>query len=190
MNIIEQKKALRKIIKCQVDELTEDYINYSNKKIYEYVISLPEFNEAKTIFAFLGRDIEIDTLPIIEYAVKKGKTVGIPRCVGKRCMDVLKFTSIDDMELSSFGILEPKAAAELIKPEEIDFSLIPCMTVNKNGHRLGYGGGFYDTYLEGNKSFSCLICRSKIMCDVIPLEEHDKTPDVIISEDGIIRLGI
>jgi 5-formyltetrahydrofolate cyclo-ligase len=190
MDIIEQKKALRTKIKQMVEELTKDYIEYSNKKICDAVIALPEFNSAKVIFCFVGRNIEIGTLPIIERALKEGKTVGVPRCVGKRVMDVHEFTSIDDLELSNFGILEPKAEAKIIKPEEIDFSLVPCMTVNESGHRLGYGGGFYDTYLEKSNSFSCLVCRSKIMWPDIPLEVHDKMPDVVVTEDKVIRLGV
>ena len=79
--------------------------------------------------------------------------------------------------------------APLITPEEIELCLVPCMTCNHNGERLGYGGGFYDRFLARTTCPKMMLCREKVMTENIPTEPHDLIMEHVISEAGIFDHG-
>ena len=85
-------------------------------------------------------------------------------------------------------ILEPVDTCEKISPKEIDLALIPCLSCGRDGHRLGYGGGYYDRYLNQVKGTLAVLCRTILMCDEIPTEDHDKNMDFVICEEGILNI--
>lgn len=182
MDINSEKKNLRRqVIKC-TESLTTEYIEQADKKIYEKVINLKEYKEAKTIFSFVGVNREIDTLSIINNALESGKRVGVPRCISKGIMEVYEISRLTSLEEGKYGLLEPKEDCPQIKSEEIDFAIIPCVSCDKEGYRLGYGGGYYDRYLENAAFTTAVICREKILCEHIPHDEHDIKVDMVISE--------
>ena len=102
-------------------------------------------------------------------------------------MEAKKITDRSQLNKGTFGILEPSADAETIPVEEIDFAVVPCVTCNKIGQRLGHGGGFYDRYLEGAEMDCALVCREETMTAAIPTETHDKKFDLIVTERHIFR---
>mgnify|MGYP000441255458 CR=1 FL=1 len=75
-----------------------------------------------------------------------------------------------------------------ISPKEIDLALIPCLSCSRDGRRLGYGGGYYDRYLNQVKGTLAVLCRTVLMCDEIPTENHDKNMDFVICEEGILNI--
>ena len=101
-------------------------------------------------------------------------------------MKVYAITSLDDLEEGAYGIMEPKDYCEEIPPQNIDLAFVPCVTCNKKGDRLGYGGGFYDRYLSRTDVRRVILCREKIMVSEIPVEEHDLRMEVVVSEEGMI----
>ena len=74
--------------------------------------------------------------------------MGVPKCISKGIMEVYKIRSFDDLEPGKYGILEPKEGCEKISPKAIHLALIPCLSCSMKGERLGYGGGYYDRYLQ------------------------------------------
>lgn len=182
LEIREKKKELRKEIKARIKSLTEDYCIKADAIIQEKVINLPEFKDAKTAFCFVGTDGEPDTKPIILKALEEGKRVGVPKCLTDSQMDVYEISSLDDLEEGMYGILEPKEGLPLIKPEEIDFSLIPCVSCDLEGNRLGHGKGYYDRYLTKGSFYTCMVCRGKLLSRDIPMDEFDIKPSKVISD--------
>ncbi|MEW8994152.1 5-formyltetrahydrofolate cyclo-ligase [Clostridium sp.] len=173
MNIKEEKKKLRNEVMKRIAELSKEYTLEADKKIYKKVINLKEYKEANTIFCFVSTEDEINTRNIIESALESGKRVGVPRCIGKGIMEVCEIKGYTSLKDGKYGILEPKEECPLIGSEEIDFAIIPCVSCSEEGYRLGYGGGYYDRYLEHATFTTAVICREKIICDYIPRDEHD-----------------
>ncbi|WP_346900113.1 5-formyltetrahydrofolate cyclo-ligase [Clostridium sp. UBA7503] len=182
MNIKEEKRQLRNKIMKRIAELSKDYTLEADKKIYEKVINLKEYKEAKIIFCFVSTEDEINTRNIIENALESGKRVGVPKCIGKGIMEVHEIKGYKSLKNGKYGILEPKDECPLIMSEEIDFAIIPCVSCNMEGYRLGYGGGFYDRYLEHVTFATAVICREKITCDYIPYDEHDVKIHKVITD--------
>lgn len=114
-------------------------------------------------------------------------------------MDVFEITSLEQLEPGAYGILEPREGCPMVEPGEIDFGVIPCVSCDKAGHRLGHGGGYYDRYLEmaekqvkslGKKCFPrAVICRERLMTAEVPAEATDQKMDFVVNEVEIIGLA-
>jgi len=190
LDISEKKRALREKIMQKVAALSESYTTASDKQICEAVLKTPEYQKAKTVFCYVGRKSEINTRPILEDVLQSGKRLCVPKCVAKGVMEARQITSFDDLVLAKFGLLEPLDDCALVLPSEIDFVVVPCAACNLSGHRLGFGGGFYDRYLKEADFFKCMICRQALICEEIPMEDHDLIPDMLITEERIIDFRI
>ena len=163
MDLEERKKALRQEIKAAAAALDEGYTKEADLEIFSLVAGLPEYEQAGTLFCFVGTSGEIDTAPILEDALRKGKRVGVPKCTARGIMEVREIWSLGDLEAGKYGILEPGANAPVIQPEEINLAIVPCMSCSHDGRRLGYGGGYYDRYLVRTRAVKAVICRERIM---------------------------
>ena len=182
----EEKKRLRWLLLEQIRALPPAYCRRADEAIYRHVVSLPAYQTARTICAYVGMDCEINTKPLIERMLADGKRVGVPLCVGKGVMEMREIGGLDELQAGTWGILEPAPEAPLLRPEEIDLGLIPCVSGNEAGQRLGYGGGFYDAYLAKAPFLRVLLCRKAMMTAPIPMEPHDAAMDVVVSEDGAV----
>ena len=163
--IKEQKKELRTKVKKKISKLSRRETEESDKKILHQIKSLAEYKNADTIFCYVSTEKEINTIPLLQEILDSGKRLGVPKCTGKEC-DII------------------------LDPTEIQFAIIPCISCNRKGERLGHGGGYYDRYLEKmpEDCEKAILCRESLMCDEIPTEEHDERMDLVISENGIIRI--
>lgn len=189
MDIKEEKKELRKIIKQKVKELLEDYCKQADAQIRERVIELPEYIDAKTIFCYVGTDQEINTFPLLQMVLESGKTLVVPKCITRGIMKAYQIKTLEELELGAYGIMEPKEECVCVEPERIDLVIVPCLSCTKDGKRLGFGGGFYDRYLERVQAPKVLLCREQVMEKEIPIERHDLMMDILISEKETKRIG-
>lgn len=184
------KKDLRKKTTALVRTLEKEYCTGADLSIRNYISNSAEYKKANTIFCYVGTEREINTLPLILQAISEGKRVGVPLCKKMGVMEVREIFSQKDLIPGAYDILAPREDAPLIRPEEIDLCLVPCMTCNHKGERLGYGGGFYDRFLSQTTCPKMMLCRERIMSDFIPTEPHDLVMDSVITEKGIFDHGI
>jgi len=184
-----EKKRIRAEVKETVKQLDQSYCEAADEKIREEILSLPEYQKADTVFCFVSMDTEVDTHRLIQQMLKDGKRVGVPRCHGLGKMDAYEIKNLEkDLEPGTWGILEPKENCALVSPEEFQLAIVPCCSCSHEGKRLGYGGGFYDRYLNKTEAVRAIVCREKIMREDIPMEEHDLLMDLVISEEGVRNL--
>lgn len=180
------KKSFRKVILTEAFSLPESYIKSSDNGIYENFIQLPEFSVANTIFAYLSEKHEPDTINIINKAIEKGKTVALPVCYNEGRMEARIIQSLLDLIPGKFGIPVPEESAPLLRPEDIDIIIVPAITFNRQGYRLGRGGGYYDRFLGKSPAFSIGLGRERLLRD-IPLQPHDLPVSCLITEAGIYK---
>lgn len=184
----EIKKQLRQEMLELRAGLDKDYVLASDASIAENVINSEWFKAAKVIFCFVSMEGEVNTAPILEAAMAEGKIVCVPKVISKGKMEAFVIESLDDFELSSFGIKEPKEGSRLVDPQEIDLGIIPNIVVSSDGYRLGYGGGFYDRYLLRTDMKRLAVCRQLLIQESLPVEPHDIKMDAIVSENGLVHL--
>jgi 5-formyltetrahydrofolate cyclo-ligase len=181
-SIISAKSSLRKLIAEKRKNLSGDAIEISDRKIFQNLLAIPEYKKAETIFCFVSTPDEIDTKGIITNALSNNKRVCVPKCEKFGVMHACEIKSLNDLQPGKYGISEPKENCPYIAPQEIDFAIIPCVTCDKQGHRLGYGGGFYDRYIQNQTFTKAALCRKALLSNDIPLEPHDMAVDIVVTD--------
>ena len=190
-----RKKELRKRFRTIRKELGEERRSELDARIEENLASLPEFAEMDVLLAYLDFGPEVRTRGIIQRAWEAGKTVALPWCVpGTYEMRWFKITSFDDLVRSPLGVEEPQLLDEneqLLGTEERCMALVPGLTFDAAGYRLGYGGGFYDTFLAKFSGVSVGLCREvQLSQDLIAegiIDVHDLPAQLVVTEKRIIR---
>ncbi len=187
MSVIEEKKALRTYIRQTERTLDPAYKAESSEAICRCVLALEEYRAAGTVFAFAGTVHEIDTALLLKETLAAGKTLVLPRCAEGHALDLCVVTSMDELVPGMYGILEPKADCALVTPADIDFAVVPCLSFDRRGRRLGQGGGYYDRLLPQLSCLTCLICRERLMSEAVPTEEHDRRCTLYVTERGVME---
>ena len=127
------------------------------------------------------------TALLLKETLAAGKTLVLPRCAEGHALDLCVVTSMDELVPGMYGILEPKADCALVTPADIDFAVVPCLSFDRRGRRLGQGGGYYDRLLPQLACPTCLICRERLMSEAVPTEEHDRRCTLYVTERGVME---
>lgn len=183
------KQELRAQIAQEVKALSSEYCERADSAICSAVRETELYQNARTLFCYIGTDREIDTKALLSAALMDGKRLALPLCVGKGIMEAREIHSLDDLVSGKFGIPAPHADCVEIAPEAFDLVIVPCSTGNARGQRLGYGGGFYDRYLAKTNCPRMLLCREQLVKAEIPVEEHDLIMDYLATENGVVKCG-
>lgn len=177
------KKEARQQVKEWMKKLDKNYIEKADQSIFKQIKELKEFREAKTIFCYASMKNEVDTWQLITLALKQGKNVGVPLCIGKGIMEVRQIHALEDFEEGAYGIMEPSRNCPVLSKEKIDMAVIPCVSADREGRRLGHGAGFYDRFLDGVTFPKILVCYKELMMDQVPTEEHDILMDQVVCDE-------
>ena len=173
MNKQTEKQQLRKTMRALEARLSERYLEQSDRRIAAQLLAMPEYQAAETVFCFVSVGREINTRPVLNAALESGKTLCVPRCLGSGIMELRAIQSLDDLAPGAYGIPEPTEDAPLISVDRVDFAVLPCLTCNHLGQRLGRGGGYYDRFLASYRGGTVLLCREKLIREEIPVTPLD-----------------
>lgn len=173
------KKELRRAIRERKRAMTEEEIVSRSAKLGVLFTQSDAYKNAKTIYGYLPYNQEVRTVPMLEQALKDGKRVAVPKVYG----DEMKFLYLDDLTKVSkgyAGIPEP-IADEPVADDETALVLMPGLAFDPAGHRIGYGGGFYDKFLAAEPNHPTLaLCYEFQMLPVLDTEEHDIPVDTVL----------
>lgn len=146
-----EKKKIREEILKGLHNISKDEKERKVKALKEKLFSLKEFKKAKCVMFYVSKHYEVDTHEMIDESIVMGKKVVVPITLKEEKM--LKPSELKDREKelikSHYGIHQP--GEEHIRPvllEEVNLMVVPGLAFDKNGHRLGHGGGYYDRFLE------------------------------------------
>lgn len=185
----EEKQQLRRTVRRLEADLSERYRQTSDLAITTHLLAMPEYQSAGTVFCFIGTPHEIDTRPILQDALDTGKRLCVPLCTGPGVMELHQITTFSSLSPNPCGILEPLPDSPLISIDDVDLTILPCLTCNRQGHRLGQGGGYYDRFLAHYRGGTILLCRERLLREEIPLEPHDYPIPWVLTERGLYEDG-
>lgn len=186
-----KKKDLRNIILNKRNSIDNNTKEEMDREIFNRLINLDLYKEAKNIFIYLSFGSEIDTNPIIDRALEDGKEVYIPKIYkSNKEMKAIRLNSFEDLEENSMGILEPKDDSNFIDKENIDLIIVPGAVFDLEGNRIGYGGGYYDRFLSNikDKRNKVALAYDLQIVENIEAEEHDIKVDYIITNSRINKI--
>ena len=173
------KKELRRTIRERKRAMTEEEIVQRSEKLGKLFVQSEAYKNAKTIYGYLPYNQEVRTVPMLEQALRDGKRVAVPKVYG----DEMKFLYLDDLSKVSkgyAGIPEP-IADEPVADDETALVLMPGLAFDPAGHRIGYGGGFYDKFLAAEPNHPTLaLCYEFQMLPELHTEEHDIPVDTVL----------
>ena len=173
------KKELRRSIRERKRAMTEEEIVSRSEKLGVLFAQSEAYKNAKTIYGYLPYNQEVRTVPMLEQALRDGKRVAVPKVYG----DEMKFLYLDDLTKVSkgyAGIPEP-IADEPVADDKTALVLMPGLAFDPEGHRIGYGGGFYDKFLAAEPNHPTLaLCYEFQMLPELHTEEHDIPVDTVL----------
>lgn len=190
------KQELRKEIRNRKRQFSQDQLGELSLSAISKLRKHPKVMAAHTLLLYYSLPDEVNTHEWIDELVAEGKRVLLPVVVNDKDMVIREYTGKHDLAEGSFHIMEPIGKLFPIeKYPEIEVAIIPGMSFDDTGHRLGRGKGYYDRFLtkfrgmEGNKSerkeadgtevYKIGICFGFQKLQEIPFESHDILMDEV-----------
>ena len=190
------KQKLKDEIFRKRKSLPKSEVDEKSAAIREKLFSLNEFKDSKNILFYVSFNNEVDTIETIKELLKNKeenkKNIIVPYVEKNNpILQLSKLNSFDDLEPKTFGILEPKdGKIKKFDANELGLVIVPGIAFDENGHRIGYGYGYYDRFLRKlNKNKTKIgLCYDFQLVDKIPEEKHDVPMDIIITEKRIVKV--
>ena len=173
------KKALRRSIREQKRAMTEEEITQRSEALGRLFLASPAYQAAKTIYGYLPYNQEVRTVPMLAQALRDGKQVAVPKVYGED-MKFILLTDLTQVAKGYAGIPEPIADGP-IADDPTALVLMPGLAFDPQGHRIGYGGGFYDKFLAAEPNHPTLaLCYDFQMLPHLDTEEFDIPVDTVL----------
>ena len=173
------KKELRQRIREQKRAMTEEQIVCASQKLAEKFLATEAYQKAKTIYGYLPYNQEVRTVPILQQALKDGKQVAVPKVYAEQMRFIL-LSDLSQVEKGYAGIPEPIADGP-VATDPTALVLMPGLAFDPQGHRIGYGGGFYDRFLEQEPNHPTVaLCYHFQMLERLETQDHDIPVDQVI----------
>ena len=173
------KKTLRKQIREQKRAMTPEQIATASEKLVQMFLDTELYHQAETIYGYLPYNQEVRTVPLLQQALADGKRVAVPK-VYEDEMKFIYMTDLTQVAEGYAGIPEP-IADDPVADDPTALVLIPGMAFDTQGHRIGYGGGFYDRFLAEEPNHPTIaLCYDFQMVEDLPTEEFDIPVDCVL----------
>lgn len=178
------KRELRERAKEKRAELARGQADFA-ERIAQWADQLPLAAGAIVAGFHPVRD-EADPLALMKAIALRGHTLALPVVMPRSELAFVRWSFGDPTNLNRYGICEPATPGELAEPDVI---LVPLLAFDAEGHRLGYGGGYYDRALARAKAVSIGIAYAGQEVERLPCESHDRRLDLIVTERGVRTFG-
>lgn len=177
------KNELRAAMREKRRALDEKQQSAASQAVYARITALTTYREAACVMAYMACRGELDLSLVIRDAHERGKTLALPRCEAPGVMTARRVDSLSQLVRGAHGLMEPDESCEVIAPDRIGLILVPGTAFDRNGGRLGQGGGYYDRFLKETSACRAGVCHGFALVDHVPIEAHDIRMDAVITPD-------
>ena len=187
----DDKAKLRTRALAQRDALELDQIEIGAQAILERVLGLAEFQRAAVINTYVSsKENEVDTRELIHISLEQNKQVVVP--VVEQDVETMRhavLAGMNELVNGPMGLVQPdpRMAAWLDDAGAIDLVVVPGIAFDRRGHRIGFGGGFYDRFLATVSCAKVGLCYDALVLDALPDETHDVAMDVVVAESAVYK---
>jgi phosphoribosylglycinamide formyltransferase-1 len=160
-------------------------------EIMDRFVHHPKFEPSRCLLLYCAIRGEVHTDGIIRSALSLGKKVALPVTdTESHSLELYEIKGMDELKPGAFGIPEPeKRPDRRVQPEEVDIAVVPGVSFDRRGHRLGYGMGYYDSLLKRVRGCKVGLAYDMQIVEHVPDEPHDVAVDAIVTQSSIIRCG-
>jgi len=185
----EEKDALRERMRGARAAIPPEERAARGARVEARLLTLPELGDARTVLLFYSFGTEIPTAVLARRLLARGYRVLLPYLTGD-AMEAAEVRPGMPLEATDYGPKEP-ADRIAVDPERIDVVVTPGLAFDRSGHRLGYGGGYYDRYLSRLQAHAARvgIGFAEQVLDHVPAEVSDEPVDVIVTDESVIRVA-
>lgn len=173
------KRELRRAIAAQKRAMGEEEIDRYSRELSEKLFAHPLYQKAPSLYAYLSYNQEVRTAAILRRCLADGKRLAVPKVYGEE----MKFLWLEDLEAAApgaYGIPEPIADGP-VADDPAALVLMPGLAFDRQGGRMGYGGGFYDKYLSQHPGHPTIaLCYGFQLLDHVEMEPHDIPVDAVL----------
>jgi len=184
---VSTKRELRKEMIELRATMGEAYRARTEAMLAARLLGTAMWKKAQNVLLFNATYREVSTKPLIDAALASGKKLYLPRIKDKD-MEFYLVSSRDDIGPGSFGIPEPTSKISLPAdfPFETTLCIVPALACDREGYRLGFGGGYYDRYLSKRNLRTVTIVYDRCVVSMLPREEFDIPVNAVITERGFV----
>ena len=193
------KKEIRKAVLAERSALDEETVALASQVICRRIMDIDAYEEATDLCLYMPMKNEVDVLLLAEAAEEAGKRVWVPKVVEKSTgkgddkkagvMVFNRFTGLgeEDILTGAYDIRESRSE-EILEPGEGTLIIMPGAVFTPWKDRIGYGGGFYDRFLEEHPECRTIaVCYDLQVVDELPVEAHDRKPDYVVCETSVYK---
>jgi 5-formyltetrahydrofolate cyclo-ligase len=159
--------------------------------IFQRIINSSFYQESNAVLCYISsKDNEVDTHALLASAAKSGKSVLVPYTA--HCLPgTMRWAEMQpgaELVRSAFGLLEPAPGTVALRtPPPGSLCIIPGIAFTREGHRLGYGGGYYDRFLKSHKGVRVALGFDLQIADSLPFDNFDETVHYLVTETEVIH---
>ena len=148
------------------------------------------YKNSGTVLLYFSVGSEVSTGEIFKKALSDGKKVAFPVCEnGEGAMSFYFVRSEEELEEGMYSIPSPKKECEKFISEKNALCIVPGLSFDKKGYRLGYGKGYYDRFLSSFEGLSVGLCYESMLCEELPTDDFDKNVDCLITDKKIYNFN-
>jgi 5-formyltetrahydrofolate cyclo-ligase len=185
------KAEVRRLMREQLAGLSPGERQAKSERVAQSVLALPEVIKAHVVMTFLALPDEVDTQPLIAGLWEQGKVVAVPHTdVGGENLLAVRLDSGAALRPAALGVLEPQVQ-EPVPLAAVGVVILPGRAFDREGHRLGRGGGFYDRFVQQKEcvALRVAVAFSRQVLAALPHEPNDARVDVLVTEEEVLRFG-
>lgn len=179
------KTTLRRRIHVLRNKLDARQRSSAETSIAEHLLAIPELRAATTVLSYTPIRGEVDISPAITHLREDGVTIALPRVEDNGALSARIHFVGQPLVPGAFGVPEP--TSDSIGWDRVDAALVPGLAFDRQGNRLGYGGGFFDRALANYAGLKIGIAFECQLLDHVPAEPHDIAMDLVVTESGVLR---
>jgi len=163
-----------------------------DREIHDHLFSYEGWRKSQTIGVTISLGMEIDTYRIIEKAWEDGKKVFVPKCYPQyKTLTFYLLDNFSQLENSFYGLREPNTdISQAIDPTSIEWMIVPGLIFDRDGYRIGHGGGYYDRFLAAHSLSTISLCYSEQVVESISHDMYDIPVDMIVTPCEVIKAKI
>ena len=184
------KETIRRELRQNLTAMKDGLRQELSERACQLLVNLLEYQQAKTVMAYIPLPDELDIEPALREAWHNGKIVVMPRIIWERheLKPIVTHNLDSDLTAGRHGLREPAGRQE-VGLGDIDLVIVPAVGFDRRGHRMGRGGGFYDRFLARPtlQARTVGITFDQQVLEELPVLSHDQRVQMVVTDAGVHR---